>query len=163
MIPALLSGIKAIGSMGLKKAATQGAKGIVKGKAKDFITGKGRKKKTDTKVGKKKEKGSSYSTPGQIVVAGSTDIVPSTPMVGELSTEVKSAEPTPKKKVSIESLTLQLENIVGLTKTLEKITKKSYKTQKKLVRKARTEKEKEKKREREEKRESIFGLSLIHI
>ena len=156
MIPALLSGIEAIGSMGLKKAATQGAKGIVKGKAKDFITGKGRKKKTDAKVGKKKEKGSSYSNPGQIVVAGSTGIVPSTPMVGELSTEVKSTQSTPKK-VSIESLTLQLENIVGLTKTLEKITKKSYKTQKKIVRKARTEKEKEKKREREEKRESLFG------
>ena len=157
MIPALLGAVKAIGSMGLKKAATQGAKNFVKGKAKDFVTGKGKKKKTDTKVGKRKERRRGYSTPGQMVVAGSTDIIPTTPMVGALSTEVKNAEPTPKKKVSIESLTLQLENIVGLTETLDKITKENYNNQKKLLRKARTQREKDKKREREEKRESLFA------
>ena len=157
MLPLITTGIKAISSMGLKKAVGQGAKNFAKGKAKDFVTGKGKNKKTDTKVGKKKERRRGYSTPGQMVVAGSTDIIPTTPMVGALSTEVKNAEPTPKKKVSIESLTLQLENIVGLTKTLDKITKKNYNNQKKLLRKARTQREKDKKREREEKRESLFA------
>ena len=147
MLPIIANGIKAISGMGLKKAATQGAK--------NFVSGKGRNKKTNVNVGKKKGGRGGYSTPGQIVVAGSTDIVPTTSMVGGgISTEVKGPS---TKKVSIKSMTLQLENIVAMTTSIEKITKKTYKSQKDASRKARVQREKDKKREREEKQESLLG------
>ena len=149
MLPLIATGIKAISGMGLKKAVSKGAK--------NFVSGKGRNKKTNVNVGKKKGGRGGYSTPGQIVVAGSTDIVPTTSMVGGgLSTEVKGTGPS-TKKVSIESMTLQLENIVAMTTSIEKITKKTYKSQKDASRKARVQREKDKKRKREEKQESLLG------
>lgn len=155
MLGAFLTGLKSIGSMGLKKAAVQGAKEFAKGKAKDFITGRGRKKR-----GKGGGGGGTYGGGGSQIIrrTGSTAIVPVTPMVpGELARPEDVQYTEPERPITLESIADQLKRIVGLTKTLERIVKKQYRSKKKANEKARIEADKEKKREREEKRE---GLNL---
>ena len=139
--------------MGLKKAAVQGAKEFAKGKAKDFITGKGRKKK--------KGKGGGTGDDGAITLRGSSDIVPTTPIIpGALANpeDVEYKESDKDKSVTLDSIANQLKSIVALTETLEKIVKKQYKGKKKATEKARVAKDKKKKQEREEKQENrILG------
>ena len=47
---ALVTATKVLASQGAKKAAVSAAKGVVKDKAKNFITGKGKKKKVSAEI-----------------------------------------------------------------------------------------------------------------
>ena len=147
--------------MGLKKAATQGAKEFAKGKAKDFITGKGKKKK------KGKGGGGNYTgggDAGDITLSGSSAIVPTTPIIpGALARPEDVEYKESDRPVTLDSIAAQLKKIVGLTETLEKIVKKQYKSKKKATEKARVAKDKKKKQEREEKQENriLGGVSAV--
>ena len=124
---ALVSGsimaLKLLASQGLKKAAVETAKGVVKDKAKDFVTGKGRKKK-----GKRGKGGALVkSKGGQITQGGEQErggaLVPTTPMVGNYRVETPPQKPDEEgkpSKVSYEAINNQLDSIVGLTEVLKK-------------------------------------------
>ena len=139
----------------------EGAKNVAKDKAKDFVKGKVKDKVT----GRKRKKGELSETggPGAIVpsqskvnVATSSGIVVSPS--GELvPTSGKSKAQVSPQSVSFSSISKQLESIVGLTESLEKITGQQNKDKKKSEAKRRREKEKEKKRDKEERLESGLG------
>ena len=142
--------------MGLKKAAVQGAKEFAKGKSKDFIIGKGRKKK--------KGKGGGTGDGGAITLRGSSDIIPTTPIIpGTLARPEDVKFKGSDRSVTLDSIAAQLKRIVGLTETLEKIVKKQYKGKKKANEKARISADKKKKQEREKKQENriLKGVSAV--
>ena len=158
-IAALATASKVLAGTMTKKAVMDGAKKFVKGKAtnavKNKVTGKGRKKK--------KGKGGEGGTdePGAITRAGSSDITPTSPMIGGLvlpdPVEPKVQTVKPVGKVSFSSITNQLDSIVSLTGSIESVTGKGIATKKKRAAAARKDREKAKKREKENKREGVLA------
>ena len=150
---ALVTATKVLASQGVKKAAVSGAKGLVKKKAKNFITGKGKKKKVSAIEKRSRGRGGYSSKPGAIVKTESSGVTPFIEGVSK-SSDTSSKQETKTESVSFESIAKQLTGIVTLTNTLDSIVKSQYKTQKENTKQARTAAEKEKKREREEGKES---------
>ena len=150
IITALVTATKVLASQGMKKAAISGAKGIVKKKAKNFVTGKGKKKKPAAIQKRNKGRGGYTSEPGAIVRTGSSVVTPIVEGISK-STQKSSSDTSSGGNGSISE---QLIRILGLTKTIDGIVKSQYKTQKENTKQARTATEKEKKREREEEKES---------
>ncbi len=146
----LLAATKLLGGAMTKKAMVSGAKNFVKGKAKDAVK-------------KKKGKGGEGDTkePGAITRAGSSDITPSSPMIGGLvlpdPVEPKVKTVKPVGKVSFTSITNQLDSIVSLTASIESVTGKGIASKKKRAATARKDREKAKKREKENKREGVLA------
>lgn len=152
IITALVTATRVLASQGVKKAAVSGAKGLVKKKAKSFITGKGKKK---TSAIEKRGKGRGYYTsePGALVRTQSSGVSPFIEGVSKSPSSQQESTNTEGKRTVEE----QLNSILGLTKTIDGIVKTQYSNQKKATKKAREFDEKEKKRETEKKRESIVG------
>ena len=153
---ALVSGsimaLKLLASQGLKKAAVETAKGVVKDKAKDFVTGKGRKKK-----GKRGKGGALVkSEGGQITQGGGQErggaLVPTTPMVGNYRVETPPQKPDEEgkpSKVSYETINNQLDSIIGMTEALKKTSMAKMKTANNRRKAERKSEEKAKQRNRE--------------
>ena len=153
---ALVSGsimaLKLLASQGLKKAAVETAKGVVKDKAKDFVTGKGRKKK-----GKRGKGGALVkSKGGQITQGGEQErggaLVPTTPMVGNYRVETPPQKPDEEgkpSKVSYETIINQLDSIIGMTEALKKTSMAKMKTANNRRKAERKSEEKAKQRNRE--------------
>ena len=73
---ALVTATKVLASQGAKKAAVSAAKGVVKDKAKNFITGKGKKKKVSAIEKRSRSRGGYSSKPGAIVKTESSGVTP---------------------------------------------------------------------------------------
>lgn len=153
----LLPAIKALTSGGVKKAAMGAAKGVVKDKAKDFVTGKKRKGKGGALV--KSGKGVEEQVEG----GKGGEIVPTTPMVGSYKVETVSDKPEEvgkPSKVSYESINNQLDSIIGLTNVLKKTSAAKIKNAENRRKAERKAAEKEKKRQRESLLERGAGMAL---
>ena len=149
--------IKALGSTSMKKAAMGAAKGVVKDKAKDFVTGKKRKGKggdlTKTEEGVEE----------QVEAGKGGAIVPTTPMVGSYKVETVSDKPDEvgkPSKVSYESINNQLDSIIGLTNVLKKTSAAKLKNSENRRKAERKSAEKDKKRQRESLLERGAGMAL---
>ena len=107
--------LKMLATQGVKQAAMQTAKGAVKNKAKNFVTGKGKKKdkkgalvRTDDIVGTEQQGSeAAQKISPQKLLPSSVD-VPALP----------SATVSSTGKVSYEKLSQRLDNIVGITGAL---------------------------------------------
>ena len=118
---ALGPALKMLASQAVKKAAMETAKGAVKDKAKNFVTGKGRKKK-----GKRGKGGALVKSEGgkeEGSEEGGGAIVPTTPIVGKYRVETPPQKPDEvgkPSKISYEAINNQLDSIVALTGVLKK-------------------------------------------
>ena len=142
--------LKMLASQGLKKAAMETAKGAVKNKAKDFVTGKGRKKKG--KRGKGGALVKSEGGQGEGSQGGGGAIVATTPMVGGYRVETPPQKPDEvgkPSKISYETINNQLDSIVALTEVLKKTSMSKMKTATNRRKAERKAAEKAKQRDRE--------------
>ena len=147
---ALGPALKMLASQGVKKAAMETAKGAVKDKAKNFVTGKGRKKK-----GKKGKGGALVKSEGgqeEESQEGGGAIVPTTPIVGKYRVETPPPKPDEvgkPSKISYEAINNQLDSIVALTGVLKKTSMSKMKTANNRRKAERKAEEKAKQRDRE--------------
>lgn len=142
--------VKMLASQGVKKAAMETAKGVAKDKAKNFVTGKGRKKK-----GKKGKGGALVKSEGgqeeESQESGGA-IVPTTPIVGKYRVETPPPKPDEvgkPSKISYEAINNQLDSIVALTGVLKKTSMSKMKTANNRRKAERKAEEKAKQRDRE--------------
>lgn len=150
--------LRMLATQGVKKAAMQTAKGAVKNKAKNFVTGKGKKK--DSK--------------GALVRAD--DIVETEQQSSEAAQRISpqkllppsvdspalpSATVSSTGKVSYEKLSQRLDNIVGITGALNKAFKQQLKDKKKTAKAVQKRKQTANKKAREEKLEK--GKKVLGI
>ena len=142
--------LKMLASQGLKKAAVETAKGAAKDKAKNFVTGKGRKKK-----GKRGKGGALVKSEGgqeEENQEGGGAIVATTPIVGKYRVEEPPQKPEEvgkPSKISYEAINNQLDSIVGLTEALKKTSMGKMKTANNRRKAERKAEEKAKQRDRE--------------
>ena len=151
----LLGAAKLLGGQMVKKTAAGAAKkaltGAAKDKAKDFITGKKKKKGAIVKAQKAEVVGVSdrrLQERSDIVITPTSTIVPTRK---DEDTSANVAET--KKRVDFSSLEKQVNNIVSLTESLKKISTADLKEEKKRDKKLRARVDKENKKERESKLE----------
>ena len=121
--------LKMLATQGVKQAAIQTAKGAAKNKAKNFVTGKGRKKKGKRGKGGAlvKSEGGQEEGSGE----GGGAIVPTTPIVGNYRVETPPQKPDEvgkPSKISYEAINNQLDSIVALTGVLKKTSMSKMKT-----------------------------------
>ena len=149
-IAAIGPALKMLASQGVKKAAMEAAKGAVKDKAKNFVTGKDRKKK-----GKKGKGGALVKSEGrqeEESQEGGGAIVATTPIVGKYRVEEPPQKPDEvgkPSKISYEAINNQLDSIVALTGVLKKTSMSKMKTANNRRKAERKAKEKAKQRDRE--------------
>ena len=147
---ALGPALKMLASQGVKKAAMETAKGAVKDKAKNFVTGKGRKKK-----GKRGKGGALVKSEGgqeEENQEGGGAIVATTPIVGKYRVEEPPQKPDEvgkPSKISYEAINNQLDSIAGLTEALKKTSMAKMKTANNRRKAERKAEEKAKQRDRE--------------
>ena len=147
---ALGPALKMLASQGVKKAAMETAKGTVKDKAKNFVTGKDRKKK-----GKKGKGGALVKSEGgqeEESQEGGGAIVPTTPIVGKYRVETPPPKPDEvgkPSKISYEAINNQLDSIVALSGVLKKTSMSKMKTATNRRKAERKAAEKAKQRDRE--------------
>ena len=142
--------LKMLATQGVKQAAMQTAKGAVKNKAKNFVTGKGKKKdkkgalvRTDDIVGtEQQDSEAAQKISPQKLLPSSVD-APALP----------SATVSSTGKVSYEKLSQRLDNIVGITGALSKAFKQQLKDKKKTAKAVQKRRQTANKRAREEKLE----------
>ena len=142
--------LKMLATQGVKQAAIQTAKGAAKNKAKNFVTGKGRKKK-----GKRGKGGALVKSEGgkeEGSEEGGGAIVPTTPIVGKYRVEEPPQKPDEvgkPSKISYEAINNQLDSIVALTGVLKKTSMAKMKTATNRRKAERKAEEKSKQRDRE--------------
>ena len=140
--------LKMLATQGVKKAAVETAKGVAKNKAKNFVTGRGKKGKRGKGGALVKSEGGEESVGG----GGGGSIVATTPMVGNYRVEQPPQKPDEvgkPTKVSYEAINNQLDSIIALTGVLKKTSAAKMQTainRRKAERKA-AEKEKNRLRE----------------
>ena len=111
--------LKMLNTQGVKKAAVETAKGVAKNKAKNFVTGRGKKGKRGKGGAVVKSEGGEESVGG----GGGGSIVATTPMVGNYRVEQPPQKPDEvgkPTKVSYETINNQLDSIIALTGVLKK-------------------------------------------
>lgn len=143
-----------------KKKIMQGAGNALKGAAKGGVKkALGRKKKRGGPGSPGDEEG------GDIIQSPSGSIVPTSPLMGDIiipyPEQPAKVRPDTTQVVNFKTITEQLESIVALTSTLEKVSGQSVKTKKKIKETNRKNKEKAAKRAKEDKREGGGALGYI--
>ena len=152
-LPAILLGAGKLLAGGVSKkalmgAVKSGAKNFAKDKAKDFLTGKGRKKKSNRKPGTK-EVNAIVKTGGSSVVVRQSPSVAGGAIVPYSPQEDTKAKTSGSGTATYERIGKRLTNIVSLTETLNELTKKQYSNTKKSAQKKRVAADKAKDTERE--------------
>ena len=163
-IPLVLGAAKLLGGTAARSAAMQGAKKLAtnaaKKKAKNFITGKGKKKKGA--LVKKGRLGESEQQKSGALVATTKPSSALVPTDVPSTTDITKAEVAESKdKVDYSSLSERINSIVSLTDSLAKAAKNDLKQERSRDKNLRANIEKEKKEKREAKLESKGFLGAI--